>query len=75
MTVKSLVKTSEYHDSVSLMVAARELTRLPGVLDAAVEKCYFAAFLPHGRSRFRIVRVTCVERRQNSLNGFERTGE
>lgn len=36
MTIKSLVKTSEYHDSVSLMLAARELSRLQGVKDAAV---------------------------------------
>jgi FdrA protein len=36
LTVKTLVKTSEYHDSVSLMLVARELTGLPGVQDAAV---------------------------------------
>jgi succinyl-CoA synthetase alpha subunit len=36
MTVKTLIKTSEYHDSVSLMVVARELSRLEGVTDAAV---------------------------------------
>lgn len=36
MPVKSLIKTSEYHDSVSLMLAAQEIARLPGVLDAAV---------------------------------------
>jgi FdrA protein len=31
-----LVKTSEYHDSVSLMLVARELSGMPGVQDAAV---------------------------------------
>jgi succinyl-CoA synthetase alpha subunit len=36
MIVKSLVKPSEYHDSVSLMLAARELSKLEGVRDAAV---------------------------------------
>ena len=36
MTVKTLVKQSEYHDSVSLMLAARELAKLPGVRDASV---------------------------------------
>lgn len=36
MSVKSLIKRSEYYDSVSLMLVARELTRLPGVVDAAV---------------------------------------
>src|SRR5574339_358992 len=36
MTVKTLIKTSEYHDSVSLMLVARELSRLEGVKDAAV---------------------------------------
>lgn len=36
MAVKTLVKTSEYHDSVSLMLVARELTGLAGVQDAAV---------------------------------------
>jgi len=36
MTVKALVKTSEYHDSVSLMLVARELSNLDGVVDAAV---------------------------------------
>lgn len=36
MPVKTLIKPSEYHDSVSLMVVARELARLPGVEDAAV---------------------------------------
>lgn len=36
MPVKTLIKPSEYHDSVSLMVVARELARLPGVADAAV---------------------------------------
>lgn len=36
MTVKTLIKTSEYHDSVTLMLVARELTKMVGVLDAAV---------------------------------------
>jgi len=36
MPVKSLVKPSEYHDSVSLMAVAQELAHLPGVIDAAV---------------------------------------
>jgi FdrA protein len=36
MTVRALVKPSEYHDSVSLMLVARELTSLEGVKDAAV---------------------------------------
>lgn len=36
MPIKTLIKPSEYHDSVSLMLVARELARLPGVADAAV---------------------------------------
>ena len=36
MPVKTIIKPSEYHDSVSLMVVAQELARLPGVVDAAV---------------------------------------
>ncbi len=36
MPVKTLIKASQYHDSVTLMLVARELTKLPGVLDAAV---------------------------------------
>ncbi|MCD4671832.1 MAG: acyl-CoA synthetase FdrA [Anaerolineaceae bacterium] len=36
MSVKTLIKTSEYHDSVSLMLVARELTEYPGVVDASV---------------------------------------
>lgn len=36
MPVKSLIKPSEYHDSVSLMLAAQGIARLPGVVDAAV---------------------------------------
>ena len=36
MIVKSIVKPSEYHDSVSLMLVARELAGLEGVQDAAV---------------------------------------
>jgi len=36
MTVRALVKPGEYHDSVSLMLVARELASLEGVTDAAV---------------------------------------
>ena len=36
MTVKSIIKRSEYHDSVTLMLVAREVSRLPGVIDASV---------------------------------------
>ena len=36
MKVRALVKPSEYHDSVSLMLVARELAGLEGVIDAAV---------------------------------------
>ena len=36
MTVKTLIKTSEYHDLVSLMLVARELSKVEGVRDAAV---------------------------------------
>ncbi len=36
MTLRTLIKTSQYHDSVSLMLVARELAKLPGVKDAAV---------------------------------------
>jgi FdrA protein len=36
MIVRALVKPSEYHDSVSLMLVARDLSGLPGVKDAAV---------------------------------------
>jgi len=36
MTVKTLIKVSEYHDSVSLMLAARELSKQNGVRDASV---------------------------------------
>ncbi len=36
MTVKAIVKPAEYHDSVSLMLVARELSALEGVQDAAV---------------------------------------
>ncbi|MBN1138848.1 MAG: acyl-CoA synthetase FdrA [Anaerolineae bacterium] len=35
MSTRSMIRNSEYHDSVRLMETARELTRLPGVLDAA----------------------------------------
>jgi FdrA protein len=36
MVVRCLIKPAEYHDSVSLMLAARELTTFEGVEDAAV---------------------------------------
>jgi FdrA protein len=36
MVVRSLIKPAEYHDSVSLMLAARELSMSEGVQDAAV---------------------------------------
>jgi FdrA protein len=36
LTLRTLVKPSQYHDSVSLMLVARDLTKLPGVKDAAV---------------------------------------
>jgi FdrA protein len=36
MAVKTLIKPAEYHDSVSLMLTARELSGLEGVQDAAV---------------------------------------
>ena len=36
LTIKTLVKKSEYHDSVTLMLVARELTKFPGVIDVGV---------------------------------------
>ena len=36
MAVRSVIKRSEYHDSVSLMLVARTLSGMPGVKDAAV---------------------------------------
>ncbi len=36
MPIKTLIKASEYYDSVSLMLVGRELTALPGVEDAGV---------------------------------------
>jgi FdrA protein len=36
MKVGTLIKHSEYHDSVSLMLVARELSKLEGIRDAAV---------------------------------------
>jgi FdrA protein len=36
LTIKTLIKTSEYHDSVTLMLVAKELINFPGVQDAAV---------------------------------------
>jgi len=34
LPTKHLLKPSEYHDSVTLMETARELTQLPGVSDS-----------------------------------------
>ena len=36
MPIKTIIKPSEYHDSVSLMLVAQELAKSPGVTDAAV---------------------------------------
>jgi succinyl-CoA synthetase alpha subunit len=36
VTIRTLIKLSAYHDSVSLMLVARELSKLDGVRDAAV---------------------------------------
>jgi FdrA protein len=36
LTIKTLVKKSEYHDSVTLMLVARELGKSPGVIDVGV---------------------------------------
>jgi FdrA protein len=36
LAVKTLIKPSQYHDSVSLMLAAREVVKIVGVQDAAV---------------------------------------
>jgi FdrA protein len=36
LEIQTLIKKSEYHDSVTLMLVARELTGQPGVKDAAV---------------------------------------
>jgi len=36
LAVKSIIKPSEYHDSVTLMLVAKELTKFAGVIDAAV---------------------------------------
>ena len=36
MATKSIVKTNEYHDSVSLMAVASKLSSSPGVHDVAV---------------------------------------
>ncbi len=36
MVIRTLIKPAEYHDSVSLMLVARELSALEGVQDAAV---------------------------------------
>lgn len=36
LPLKTLVKKSEYHDSVTLMLVARELTKFPGVIDVGV---------------------------------------
>jgi FdrA protein len=36
LPIKTLIKQSEYHDSVTLMLVARMLTRFPGVIDVGV---------------------------------------
>jgi FdrA protein len=36
LPIKTLIKKSEYHDSVTLMLVARELTKFPGVIDVGV---------------------------------------
>jgi len=36
LPIQCLVRVGEYHDSITLMQAAQQLSRLPGVLDAAV---------------------------------------
>jgi succinyl-CoA synthetase alpha subunit len=36
LPVKTMIKVSQYYDSVSLMLVARELANMPGVTDAAV---------------------------------------
>jgi FdrA protein len=36
LAIKTLIKKSEYHDSVTLMLVARELTKFPGVIDVGV---------------------------------------
>jgi FdrA protein len=36
LAIKALIRTSEYHDSVTLMLVARELTKFPGVIDVGV---------------------------------------
>ena len=36
MPIKTIIKKSAYHDSVSLMLVAKELAKAPGVADAAV---------------------------------------
>jgi succinyl-CoA synthetase alpha subunit len=36
LAIKTLIKKSEYHDSVTLMLVARELTKFPGVNDVGV---------------------------------------
>lgn len=36
MTIKTLIKKSEYHDSVALMLVARALSKFPGVIDVGV---------------------------------------
>jgi FdrA protein len=36
LSIKTLIKHSEYHDSITLMLVARELSHMPGVSDAAV---------------------------------------
>ena len=36
MTIQTLIKSGEYHDSVALMLVSRELSALPGVVDVSV---------------------------------------
>jgi FdrA protein len=36
LVTQCLIKPSEYHDSITLMEVARELTQLPGIVDGAV---------------------------------------
>ena len=49
MPTEYLLKPGEYHDSVTLLETARELTRLPGVVDAAVVRKTKAKLWPIGR--------------------------
>jgi hypothetical protein len=55
MAIHVLVKHSEYHDSVALMLAAQALQKMAGVVDAAVVMGTPAnrEILAEGRSRHR----------------------